>query len=531
MRIFSINRGVRGSRTLQERAIRFAYMIQDVAKERAKILTFWKKYGLAAAEEAYGVKRRTLYLWQRKLRASRGKLESLNCGSRAPKKKRQRRYNWRIVEEIKRLREMYPNLGEKKLYPLLGEFCTSLQLTCPKPVTIGRIIKDKGGLRLAPLKTNGKGKILSYKRRKVLRKPHDLKADHPGHVVALDTVERFVHGLRRYVITCKDIHSRFAFAWGTSSHASKAAEEFFERWIQVFPYPTTFVLTDNGSEFKKHFSERLLELQITHYHTYPKTPKMNAHVERFNRTIQESFIDYHDVLLLDTDAFNTKLMDWLLFYNTKRVHHAFKNKLSPVQYLLQYEQLPVECKSTCGHTDSCSCRGIVIKCDPHMATEKEENEIVTRVYEAGYHILPTVPEADVEKVVAQIRSEVEKLGGSFIAEGAPSLTKLAFPMDKQEGERHTEYDRGYFGWLKFEASTDSASKLMEVLKGNAQILRSMVFRTLREDTRAKFKAPQLREVKRTDTIKAAPRRAPEPEEKEAVSEVELEKALETLTAE
>jgi ribosomal protein S6 len=166
-----------------------------------------------------------------------------------------------------------------------------------------------------------------------------------------------------------------------------------------------------------------------------------------------------------------------------------------------------------------------------MAADAHENEVVTRVYEAGYHIVPTVAEGDVEKVVAGIRSEIEKLGGNFIAEGAPSLIKLAFAMDKREGEKYASYDRGYFGWLKFEGSTSSAASLTAALKTNPQILRSIVFKTLREDTRAKFKAPQLREVKRTDTIKAAPRAAAPAEEKEAVSEVDLEKALETLTQE
>lgn len=180
-----------------------------------------------------------------------------------------------------------------------------------------------------------------------------LKAEHPGHIVALDTVERFVHGLRRYIITCEGIDTRFAFAWGTTSHASKAAEEFWEQWRCIFPYETTFALTDNGSEWNKHFAERLLELQIAHYHTYPKAPKMNAHVERFNRTIQEKFIDCHDALLLDLDRFNELLMDWLLFYNTKRVHRAFRNELSPTRYLVQYEQLSAECKSTCGHISIC----------------------------------------------------------------------------------------------------------------------------------------------------------------------------------
>jgi ribosomal protein S6 len=165
-----------------------------------------------------------------------------------------------------------------------------------------------------------------------------------------------------------------------------------------------------------------------------------------------------------------------------------------------------------------------------MADTNEENEVISRVYEAGYHIVPTVQEGDVDKVVASIRSEIEKLGGSLIAEGAPSLIKLSYPMDKREGERHIAYDRGYFGWLKFEASTDSAAKLMTALNANTQILRSMVFKTLREDTRAKFKAPQLREVKRTDVIKSS-RPVASTEEKEAVSEVDLEKALETLTQE
>jgi len=160
-----------------------------------------------------------------------------------------------------------------------------------------------------------------------------------------------------------------------------------------------------------------------------------------------------------------------------------------------------------------------------------EAEIILRVYEAGYHIVPTVAEGDVEKVVGTIRSEIEKLGGTFISEGAPSLMKLSYGMDKREGEKHIAYDRSYFGWLKFEAGTQSAALLTNALKLNPSILRSIVFKTLREDTRAKFKAPQLREVKRSDVIKSSVRKAPEASEKEAVSEVDLEKALETLTKE
>src|SRR3989344_6013540 len=111
MRIFSINRGVKGSRTLQEYAIRFAYMISEAAKERARILTFWQTHGLAATVDAHGVKRRTLFEWKRKLSEGRGKLDSLNPGSRAPKIKRKRLWSAAVIEEIKRLRYEHPNLG------------------------------------------------------------------------------------------------------------------------------------------------------------------------------------------------------------------------------------------------------------------------------------------------------------------------------------------------------------------------------------------------------------------------------------
>ncbi len=158
-----------------------------------------------------------------------------------------------------------------------------------------------------------------------------------------------------------------------------------------------------------------------------------------------------------------------------------------------------------------------------------ESEVLTRIYEAGYHIIPTVAEEQVEKIVGEIRAVIEKAGGSFIAEGAPALTKLAYPMDAREGDKYVSHDKGYFGWLKFEAPIEAASALDEKLKRDQTILRSIVFQTVREETRARMKAPTLREVKRTDTIKSTPRR--EEEAAAPVSEVDLDKALQDITEE
>jgi len=46
-----------------------------------------------------------------------------------------------------------------------------------------------------------------------------------------------------------------------------AAKEFFNLCLKVFPFLITFVLTNNGSEFAKHFAEELKKLHLTHHHT------------------------------------------------------------------------------------------------------------------------------------------------------------------------------------------------------------------------------------------------------------------------
>ena len=352
--------GIRGFITIYNDALRYRYMIQEKALKKTKILVFFEKHGLEATRDAFEVKRSTLYLWKKQWDTG-GKIpEALNEQSRAPRVKRKRLWNEAVIHEIRRLRREHPNLGEKKLHPLLTAFSVARGVSCPKPATIGRIIHDLGGLRIFPQKVTHFGKMKKVNRQKVLRKPKDLAPAYPGHLVALDTIERFVDGCRRYVITFEDIYTRFSFAWGTKSHASLAAAEFFTLCQKAFPhsYDFLFVLTDNGSEFKKHFTAELQRLHLTHYHTYPKTPKMNAHVERFNRTIQEEFIDYHVWLLKDPDVFNRKLMDYLIFYNTLRVHHAFQNKLSPLQFMLQWSEkntfkMPLESNVGWGYTIDC----------------------------------------------------------------------------------------------------------------------------------------------------------------------------------
>ena len=80
----------------------------------------------------------------------------------------------------------------------------------------------------------------------------------------------------------------------------------------------------------------MTEHGAVHWHTFPRSPKMNAHCERFNRTVQEEFVDVHEELLFyDLPRFNDRLLDWLYWFNAERPHHALGLK-TPLDILANH---------------------------------------------------------------------------------------------------------------------------------------------------------------------------------------------------
>ncbi|PIP55589.1 MAG: hypothetical protein COX06_02415 [Candidatus Zambryskibacteria bacterium CG22_combo_CG10-13_8_21_14_all_42_17] len=88
MAYFNKFRGIKGFILVWERVLRFRYMITEKAKQRVLILAFWEKHGLEATREAFKVSRLTLFSWQKALKKSLGKLDTLNKRSTAPKSKK-----------------------------------------------------------------------------------------------------------------------------------------------------------------------------------------------------------------------------------------------------------------------------------------------------------------------------------------------------------------------------------------------------------------------------------------------------------
>ena len=74
---------------------------------------------------------------------------------------------------------------------------------------------------------------------------------------------------------------------------------------------------------------------IEHCYTYPRCPKMNALSERFNRTVQEEFVDYYEHRLFDDlYGFNDALFTYMERYNAERPHRSLGN-MTPCQAVAQ----------------------------------------------------------------------------------------------------------------------------------------------------------------------------------------------------
>lgn len=306
-------------------------MITKEAERRLRILVFWEKHGDVVTSEAFHVSRASLYRWQKVFLESQKKIEALNKQSTAPRNRRRRVIPSPVADLIIQER-CYERIGKEKLAVLLRED----SIATLSASTIGRMLNDlkKKGRLPDPVRYTLNGRTGNLIERPIKPKKKRLRSKgHEGGLVKADTIVRFTNGIKRYIVTAIDLESEFAFAYGYVSHSSKTTADFMQTFKAVAPIFLTHIQTDNGSEFNDHFELFCGQESITHFFTYPRSPKMNAEIERFNRTLSEAFIMKHRHLLAyDLVAFNRALMDWLLWYNTRRPHWSL-GLVAPLRYI------------------------------------------------------------------------------------------------------------------------------------------------------------------------------------------------------
>lgn len=161
-------------------------------------------------------------------------------------------------------------------------------------------------------------------------------------------------------------------------------------------------------------------------------------------------------------------------------------------------------------------------------TEKEKAEISgdVRLYELGYHLVPTIAEEAVGDEVNAIKDLVEHHGGVIVSHEMPKHLPLAYEIPKMIDNKRTFYGSAYFGWMKFQGPADTVRALYDALEKHRPILRFILFKTVEEKAGRPPKRMKFFSAPRDAKKETAPK---VPVEK--LSEAEIDKTIEELVLE
>ncbi len=305
----------------------------EVAQERLRIIKFYREYGEKATKEAFGADRKVINRWRQKLSRHDGALEGLVPESTRPKRTRTMTVPVEIIQFIREIRQEHPRLGKEKIKPLLDEYCQGKGLKSISESTIGKVIKRNKFFYQKACRIYHDPSMKRPLHQKRLRIKRSPRYEDFGHIIA-DTVERVTDGVKDYFYNAIDAKLKFALTLNYKRLTSKNMKDFYERFRAVYPLQIKDWQSDNGSENLGEFDKALKDAKIPHLFIYPRCPKINSIIERYNRTLQEEFIDSHLDIIHDKELFHQHLADYMVFYLTKRIHKSL-DKTTPVDYLIR----------------------------------------------------------------------------------------------------------------------------------------------------------------------------------------------------
>ena len=301
------------------------YESSDPAQFRLHVINYANEYGLKATLSAFNLKKSTFYTWRDKYLKSNKKLVSLVPRSTRPVALRRMEVDWQLIDFIKETRKKYGNVGSRIIKPFLDVYAKQIGVKTIARTTIEKVIRRRKLTfevrRRSQRKTN-------FQKLRTRKSP---KVTIPGYI-EVDTIEirtaRHIH----YFVSIIDIFTRFAYVEILPHKSSSCTRDSLIRFRESYHHIVHSVQTDNGSEFFKSFHEYLEEQEIKHVFTYPNSPKLNGVIERFNRTVQEEFINRSKDFGVNQDDFQNKLTNYLIWYNNSRPHSSLGYQ-SPMQFI------------------------------------------------------------------------------------------------------------------------------------------------------------------------------------------------------
>jgi transposase-like protein len=156
----------------------------------------------------------------------------------------------------------------------------------------------------------------------------------PGELVETDTIHHVDpdSGKRLYYYTVIDLYTRMTYVTMSTCLRQGLAAQAVLNAQTDFGFSFAMVQSDNGSEYSRYFEQILRQKGINTRHTRLGRPNDNAHIERFNRTLQDECIGYYWQVSVPLSRQQDKLNAYLDFYNQKRVHLGIQMRV-PVNML------------------------------------------------------------------------------------------------------------------------------------------------------------------------------------------------------
>lgn len=294
------------------------------ARATALRLLLLEKLPLSVIADRSGVHRTTIWRWKRKwdkLNEFR-QLTNDNRPTRADGQERLRTCRWLIptasarphghpkavtaavARQVLAVRQELGRCAEVVWHHLTAGLGISISLS-----SVRRILKRAG---------------VAVGRKKRVRpgNPRRPQVTKPGELVETDTIHHVdpISGRRLYYYTVIDLFTRMTHVTLapklSPGLAAAAVLEAQHHW----GFSISMVQTDNGPEYGRYFEQVMRAHGVTTRHTRLHRPNDNAHIERFNRTIQTECIGHYWRKSVPLNRQRDTLTAYLDYYNTKRVH-------------------------------------------------------------------------------------------------------------------------------------------------------------------------------------------------------------------
>ncbi len=147
-----------------------------------------------------------------------------------------------------------------------------------------------------------------------------------------------------------------------------------------------------------------------------------------------------------------------------------------------------------------------------MAEKETHTSENAKLYELGFHLLPTIGEDKVATAFSNVTGIISKHKGEIIKSGEPQAIKLAYTITKKIKTQNERFKTAYFAWVKFNSSSKEVEKIKAEVDQDQNILRYIIVKTVDDDEHSTIKLVNEKEEDKEEGLESA-------EESEMDSEV------------